>query len=271
MVERVGVIYEVIDEASAKLKNINEEMEKSSASSDKLKKKLTQLNAGAVASTIGVVALTRSLTRFYVEAAKAASEAERLNGRLSASNSINDAGSKKWKTFKEDLGAGLIEMKAWALQVTGLVDAQERANATLEKNNKIMKDFNAIVQEAINPMDEVTKKVDMFRIALEGTHAPQELVNEAVEKYRIKVEATKQAEDAEIETKNKLTEASKRQKEALAAEIAERNRWAVAYASQYGGFKGRAPDLSHYTGTGTKTYDQSYLDAHPGFTPPDTQ
>ena len=215
--EQVGIEFTIIDDASPKLQNINSELKKTGEISEKTHNKITQLNKGFVLKTISVTAATLALIRFYKAAEQAALQAERLNERLTASNEIMDVQSKKWKTFKEDLGAGLREMKAWTLQVTGLVTAQDRANAVLEKNNRIMADYRRLVEEAMNPLDEISQQVKDYEERLLATGAAQEFVNLATENYRKKLEDAKQAEEEAITTSKENVKVMEEEKKKLDA------------------------------------------------------
>lgn len=176
-----------------------------------------------------------ALIRFGKAAQEAAQESERLNQRLQASNSILDAQSKKWNTFKEDLGAGLIEMRAWALQITNIVTAQDRANAMLEKNNEIMGRYRDLVESTLNPLDENAQKLKEFEEALKATGVAQEFINLALDKYKLKLDEVRKAEEEEIAAKERFRQAQ----EKLNKEIQ-----ALQVAGPHG--SGRASDLSNW-------------------------
>ena|SRR3990167_3944887 len=218
--ERVGAIFEIIDDATPTLQKVkggiqeidvmmkrwDSTTKRVTRSKTTLIDKMTVFNQRIVLATISITALTLALIRYAKESIKAAEASERLKESLKEEIKTLDVMSLKHQKNKGDLGAFLITFKAWIADSGLFISVQEKANLTLELNTKIMDNYKKIVEETMNPLDEISKAVKDYEEKLKATGAAQEFINLAVENYRKKLEDAKIAEEALIKTEEKHKE-----------------------------------------------------------------
>jgi len=208
VIERIKGSVKSLDNT---IKSSNRTQDDASKAADKLAGKLTHLEGRWIANKIGLVAMITALVSFYKSAIAAAQAADRLNERLAVSNRLLEEQGKGWRKFKEDLGAGLIEMGAAVVMLGKMAEANAKVTQELSKNSEFMK-LNGIeqqrlkdrkideilaTQEANRVLEENNKirekynqvligsysSLDSLRTALEQSGASQEMVNAAIQKW----------------------------------------------------------------------------------------
>ena len=114
--EKVGAIFEIIDDATPKLQSIKasvtevkdlmnewgKQTDKADNSQKGLIERLGQLNARVILTKIGILAMITAIIKWYSASMDAARASTRLKEELQSTNEILDIQSSKLKTLSED-------------------------------------------------------------------------------------------------------------------------------------------------------------------------
>lgn len=237
---------EELDLAKAKIRELSDETdnfknkgEGASKSTDRMSKELFTFRTRAIASRLGITALTFALIQYLKESEKTARESDLLNVKLRDQINLINENTKAWDNFKIKVGETIVNVRAAGIETQILSDGIKKATIELGLQNKAYLDLTETQKEAINTSaeeylilvkngneltrqnNELTKLLELSRkLKDESKNKIKNMEDELELQESMNRLNSDQAKDMEeinkiIERENHLTEAEKDAKEKI--------------------------------------------------------